>query len=95
MKAYVTALITSVLAIIVWMLPNRTMVEPGEARALLLALTVFAWVLCGLYVLFSKLAQQSTAVPFAVAIFRVCCQVGAWSMAIISAIIASVALKNL
>jgi hypothetical protein len=95
MKAFVPAFITTALALIVWLLPNRTMVEPVEARGLVMGLSVFAWLLCGLLILFSRLAKQGTAVPFAVAIFRVCCQVGAWSMAIVAGIIAAVALKNL
>jgi uncharacterized membrane protein len=92
---FIPAFVTTALALLIALLPDRTMVEPGEARALGMALAALAWVLCALRQLFSKLAHENTAAPFAVAIFRICCKVGAWLMAMVASIIALVALKNL
>jgi hypothetical protein len=89
------AIVATVMAAIVWRLPDYTMVEPVEGRWLTLTFAVLAWLMFGLHKLFSRLANRNSVVPFAIAIFQILCQGVGWVIALVSVVIALAALANL
>jgi hypothetical protein len=88
------ALLATIMALIVWLLPDRTMVELTEGRWLTLSFALLTWMMFGLFKLFSRLAARNSVVPFAIAIFQILCQAAGWLIASINSVIAVVAIAN-
>jgi hypothetical protein len=88
-------LVASAAAVVLLLAPDISMVEPHKNRALVITFAILAWLLTFVRYAFGTLSRhQPTAAPFAVALFSLATHATAWLLAILSALLGLLAVKN-